>query len=255
MIDDDSPAASKPIAINAPDQSPRSGFSCRDSSLADLMGPSPLLKTAAALTTMAMVISPPTATEKTISKRADGRSTWTPDLAFKIEACRNRLYGTTVVPIRPATMSREFSGSVGVTRPFTISSSGGLVMTAVVTNTSPMTATRVISARSTSWGVPLDSRKNATPASNTKIHNLNSAPISRVAPKVAPDRLPASYAALPTKIAAMTSVAVGSHHAVCRVFSLIASPRPRPPEIAKRAVISCNTSVALIENRTAHRRV
>ena len=62
------------------------------------------------------------------------------------EACKNKLYGTTVVPIKPIIVSKLFSGNLGINIPFISSNTFGFVTIAVIKNETLITKTKVTSA-------------------------------------------------------------------------------------------------------------
>ena len=73
-------------------------------------------------------------------------------------------------------------------------------------------------------------------------------------PSAPPKILPVSYAAFPIKIADKTRNAVMNLVIGLRACSRKASPNPFRATIPNRADISCNTTVAIIENNRPHKR-
>ena len=83
---------------------------------------------AAAQTRMAMEMTPPRPMDSTQSKRASAICSGSLKRSDAPEACRNRLYGTMVVPMRPTAVRMPFdpsSGSVGTNSPVAMAPQSG----------------------------------------------------------------------------------------------------------------------------------
>ncbi len=146
---DVSPAARSPAAKKYRAQAPSSGSSWTAMSAALAISASrPTM--AADVATMAMLTSAPTTMLSPRSSRAAGRSSGPSHRSRTADACRNRLYGTTVVPTSPATYSIPAeSGTEGTNSPRSTSSTGGRTTTAVARNASAMRPTSATRTRST----------------------------------------------------------------------------------------------------------
>ena len=103
---------------------------------------------AAAQTRIAMEMMPPKAMESTASKRASEICSGSFQRSAAEEACRNRLYGTMVVPTRPMAVIRPvelFVGRCGVNMPEMMAPQSGLEASAVTRKTTPMNTTMAVS--------------------------------------------------------------------------------------------------------------
>ena len=110
---------------------------------------------AAAQTRMAMEMMPPRPMDRTQSKRASAICSGSLKRSDAPEACRNRLYGTMVVPIRPTAVRMPLapawpSGREGVNRPATTAPQSTGEANAVIRNTRPMKTTMPVRIFSTS---------------------------------------------------------------------------------------------------------
>jgi hypothetical protein len=103
---------------------------------------------------MATVMMPPRTMEIVVSDRlstsASRVGTDSGHFSWTELACRNRLYGTTVVPIRAATVMSAPEGMLGTNAPARIlpTSPGRITMTAVNMNTTLITITSATNTRS-----------------------------------------------------------------------------------------------------------
>ena len=146
------------------------------------------------------------------------------------------------------------SPSASGTRPRTSSSGSGRAAIAVVRNTAPITATIPTRTRSTHLYRPLHSRAKATKP-RPAAHNRPLPPSNSCSPSEPPSRLPVSYAALPIRIAPITSAAETTRPGPPAKRRRIASPRPIPPTTPTRTAISWSTSAASTEKASAQTRV
>jgi len=81
----------------------------------------------------AIDITPPRIIDTEMSHLASGRSEGLCHRSCTAEACRKRLYGTTVVPMSPTRVNTAPAGMVGMNIPFSSAGRAGATMTAVVT--------------------------------------------------------------------------------------------------------------------------
>ena len=88
---------------------------------------------------------------------------------------------------------------------------------------------------------------SSKPTPAAMAHNRAVPPHTASAPRAAPSRLPVSYAALPTPMAAITRLAARSRAAGRENRRRTASPSPAPVTRPRRAAISCSTRVARSE--------
>ncbi len=130
-------------------------------------------------------MTPPSPTATAIPNRASARR-W----PRAIPEPRNRLYGTTVVPISPSAMTPDPAGSVGIAMPTITSPGAGAAMIAVTRKLAPITATIAPSRRATSRPEPKYSSSPARALTASMIPS-DSTSIRSAAPAALPSRLPA----------------------------------------------------------------
>jgi len=100
----------------------------------------------AAETMIAIETNPPKIIEMIVSFLANDKSSLLCHLSLTKEACKNKLYGTTVVPIRPIIINKLWSGNVGINIPFNIAKRSGFVTIAVIKKEILIIKTKVMSA-------------------------------------------------------------------------------------------------------------
>ena len=110
---------------------------------------------AAAQMMMAMEMMPPRPMVSTVSKRASAICSGSLKRSAAPEACRNRLYGTIVVPMRPTAVRMPLeaswpAGSCGVNRPAATAPQSTGENRAVTKNTTPINTTMPVRIFSTS---------------------------------------------------------------------------------------------------------
>ena len=94
-------------------QDPRSGSSWRAIAAAESISMPLPCNAVPDTTTMAIEITPPTAIANTVSARISPSRASRPYFSRTEDACRNRLYGTTVVPTSPRISLFDFTGPLG----------------------------------------------------------------------------------------------------------------------------------------------
>ena len=150
---------------------------------------------AAAHTRMAMEMMPPKPMDSTVSKRASDTCSGSLKRSAAPEACRNRLYGTMVVPIRPTAVRMPFdpsSGSVGTNKPAAMAPQSGFDANAVTKNTTPMNTTMAVSTTSTTLYEPIHMAANARMPSTMTMGIIGASGTTAWIPKIPPVMLPVS---------------------------------------------------------------
>ena len=105
-------------------------------------------------------IKPPMVTAMMVSFFTNGKSCTFCHFWRITSACKNKLYGTTVVPINPTTVSRLSDGSDGL-NPFNNCKKSGADMMAVAKNAILIKTTNAIKNLSICLKVPKYNNKNA----------------------------------------------------------------------------------------------
>ena len=190
-----------------------------------------------------------------VSKRASDTCSGSLKRSDAPEACRNRLYGTMVVPMRPTAVRMPFdpsSGSAGTNRPCAMAPQSGLDANAVTRNTTPMNTTMPVRMTSTTLYEPIHMAANASSPSTTTMGIIGMSGVTAWMPRMPPVMLPVSYAMLPTKMA-MITITIAIHISVLLgIRSRMFSPRPLPETIPTRDAISWKMMVATVANSSAH---